>query len=85
MNPQQNHSGAGDSLFGSDPISSHTYKEQAYRLIKDAIIYRKMKVGVVYSQDGICADMQISRTPVREALLDGGSAAGFVLENQGKQ
>ena len=70
MNPQQNHPGAGDSLFGSDPISSHTYKEQAYRLIKDAIIYRKMKVGVVYSQDGICADMQISRTPVREALLE---------------
>ena len=70
MNPQQNHSGAGDSLFGSDPISSHTYKEQAYRLIKDAIIYRKMKVGVVYSQDGICVDMQISRTPVREALLE---------------
>lgn len=70
MNPHQNNAETGDSLFGSDAITSRTYKEQAYRLIKDAIIYRKMKVGVVYSQDGICADMQISRTPVREALLE---------------
>ena len=70
MNPHQNQTPDGGPLFGSDPITSSTYKEQAYRLIKDAILYRKMKVGVVYSQDGICADMQISRTPVREALLE---------------
>lgn len=70
MSPNKNQIEAQSPFFGSEPIASSTYKDQAYRLIKDAILYRKMKVGAFYSQDGICADMQISRTPVREALLE---------------
>lgn len=51
-------------------ISTSTYKRQAYEIIKDAILYRRLKVGVVYSQDSICAELNISRTPVREALIE---------------
>lgn len=47
-----------------------TYKQKAYQLIKDAILYRRLKVGEVYSQDGLCTELGISRTPVREALLE---------------
>lgn len=51
-------------------ILPSTYKQKAYQLIKDAILYRRLKVGTVYSQDGLCAELGISRTPVREALLE---------------
>lgn len=47
-----------------------TYKEQAYNLIKDAIIYQRFRPDAIYSQDGICQELGISRTPVREALLE---------------
>lgn len=56
-------------LLGESEISSLTLKEQAYHLIKDGILYHKLQVGAVYSQDAICSDLGISRTPVREALL----------------
>lgn len=51
-------------------ILPSTYKQKAYQLIKDAILYRRLQVGTVYSQDGLCAELGISRTPVREALLE---------------
>ena len=47
-----------------------TYKEMAYQLIKEAILYQRLKAGEVYSQDGLCTDFGINRTPVREALLE---------------
>jgi len=47
-----------------------TYKEMAYQLIKEAILYQRLKAGEVYSQDGLCTDLGINRTPVREALLE---------------
>ena len=51
-------------------ISTSTYKDQSYEMIKNAILYRKLKVGEIYSQDSICSELGISRTPVREALLE---------------
>lgn len=62
--------GAPKGLLGADAIVTNTYKDQAYRLIKDAIIYKKLTLGSVYSQDMLCAELKISRTPVREALLE---------------
>lgn len=62
--------GAPKGLLGANAIVSNTYKDQAYRLIKDAIIYKNLKLGNVYSQDILCAELKISRTPVREALLE---------------
>lgn len=47
-----------------------TYKEQAYRLIKEAIIFQRLKPDEMYSQEEICKELGISRTPVREALLE---------------
>lgn len=57
-------------FFGTQTIATPTYKEQAYHLIKEAIIYRRLQVGTVYSQDSLCTDLGISKTPVREALLE---------------
>lgn len=60
-----------ESLFPEESLTlPSTYKQKAYQLIKDAILYRRLKVGNVYSQDGLCAELKISRTPVREALLE---------------
>ena len=59
----------------SDQIATLTYKQQAYKLIKTAILYQKMKTDTIYSQDSICHALNISRTPVREAFLE--------LQNEG--
>lgn len=54
----------------NDQIDTLTYKQQAYKLIKTAILYQKMRTDTIYSQDAICHELNISRTPVREALLE---------------
>ena len=61
-----------DSTFlgENETILTPTYKEQAYDLLKEAILYRRLKMDEVYSQDGLCTALKISRTPVREALLE---------------
>lgn len=64
-------------------IKTHTFKEQAYKLIKEAILYQKFKSGVIYSQEAICQELGISRTPVREALLEL-QKEGYILFCRGK-
>lgn len=62
---------AATGIFSNHPhIVTPTYKEQAYNLIKDAIIYQRFREDAIYSQEGICQELGISRTPVREALLE---------------
>ena len=56
------------SLLGSGKIHTATYKNQAYDLIKDAILYNRFRVDAIYSQEAICNELGLSRTPVREAL-----------------
>lgn len=51
-------------------IRTLTYKDQAYELIKQAILYQKFEMNSIYSQETICQALGISRTPVREALLE---------------
>ena len=51
-------------------IRTLTYKDQAYELIKQAILYQKFEMNNIYSQETICQALGISRTPVREALLE---------------
>ena len=55
---------------GHGQIKTPTYKEQAYRLIKEAILYQRFQADTIYSQEAICQELGISRTPVREALLE---------------
>ena len=58
-----------DTLLGKF-IKTLSYKEQAYNLIKDAILFNKFRIGAIYSQESICNELGISRTPVREALIE---------------
>lgn len=51
-------------------VNASTYKEEAYHRIKDAILFHRLEVGVMYSQESICNELGINRTPVREALLE---------------
>lgn len=51
------------------PIKSETFTVQTYRLLRTAILTHELKTGEVYSQDQISEMLNISRTPVREALL----------------
>lgn len=44
-------------------------KEQAYFAIREAIINRGIQKGQIYSEQWFADSFQISRTPVREALL----------------
>ena len=55
---------------GHGQIKTPTYKEQAYRLLKEAILYQRFQADTIYSQEAICQELGISRTPVREALLE---------------
>lgn len=73
-----------DKLFdGQDVGATPSYKEQAYRLIKDAILFNRFRTGAVYSQENICKELGISRTPVREALLEL-QKDGYVIFARGK-
>ena len=56
------------SLLGTRKIHTETYKNQAYDLIKNAILYNRFRVDAIYSQEAICTELGISRTPVREAI-----------------
>ena len=51
------------------PINAETYTTQTYNFLRAAILRRELKEGEVYSQDQISAMLNVSRTPVREALL----------------
>lgn len=73
-----------EELFGGQEVgATPSYKEQAYRLIKEAILFNRFRVGAIYSQDDICKELGISRTPVREALLEL-QKDGYVSFSRGK-
>lgn len=44
-------------------------KKQAYEAIRTAILQRELRRGLIYSEQWFADRFQISRTPVREALL----------------
>ncbi len=62
---------ASNDLFGTEKInvSKSLLKNQAYELIKTAIINNRIKPDTIYSQGFLSENLGISRTPVREALL----------------
>jgi DNA-binding GntR family transcriptional regulator len=52
-------------------------KEMAFQSIKAAILSQKLVPGQVYNEQGLAKELGISKTPVREALLDL-SIKGFI-------
>lgn len=52
-------------------------KEVAFQSLKEAILSDKLKKGEVYNEQALAKELGISKTPVREALLDL-AAKGFV-------
>lgn len=70
-------------LSGGETITVKSMKDQAYALIKDAILYHKLTAGEIYSQETLCTELGISRTPVREALLEL-QLEGYVSFSRGK-
>ena len=76
--------GSVEGIFsGHGQVKTPTYKEQAYKLIKEAVLYQKFKPDAIYSQEAICQELGISRTPVREALLEL-QKEGYLLFCRGK-
>lgn len=65
------------NIFGSQKIntSKSLLKNQAYDLLKNAIINNHINPDTIYSQESLSQSLGISRTPVREALLQ--------LQNEG--
>lgn len=70
-------------LLKGGTISPTTMKQQAYDLLKDAILYRRLQIGITYSRDALCSELSISRTPVREALLEL-QQEGYIMFMRGK-
>lgn len=50
-------------------IRKISYKDQVYEHLKQAIIMGDMKTGEIYSEQMIADKLEVSRTPVREAIL----------------
>ncbi len=44
--------------------------KMAFNVLRDSILSNELTTGVVYNEKGLANDLGISRTPVREALLE---------------
>jgi DNA-binding GntR family transcriptional regulator len=49
---------------------SPSLKDQAFESIREAILGGRLKPGILYKEQGIAGELGISKTPVREALLE---------------
>lgn len=58
------------NVINKKRASTPSFKDKAYKQIKDAILFNRFRVGAVYSQESICNELKISLTPLREALLE---------------
>jgi DNA-binding GntR family transcriptional regulator len=45
-------------------------KELAFQSIKDAIFANRLKPGETYTEQGVASELGVSKSPVREALID---------------
>lgn len=57
-------------MYISERYAKETGKEFALRVIKDNIIHLQLAPGMVVSANELAAELGISRTPVREALIE---------------
>ena len=57
-----------DSVFPL--MHTKSLKEQAYELLRSAIIAGRLDPGSLYNETDLAQRLGVSRTPVREALLE---------------
>ena len=50
-------------------IKKVSYKDQVYQYLKHAIIKGELQTGVIYSEQQFADKLEVSRTPVREAVI----------------
>jgi DNA-binding GntR family transcriptional regulator len=60
----------GTADTGLIPLTRSSFREQALREIRAGIIIGTIESGRIYSARALAADLGVSATPVREALLD---------------
>ena len=46
-----------------------SYKEQVYQYLKTALIKGELRTGEIYSEQQLADQLNVSRTPVREAVM----------------
>ncbi|MDD3138251.1 MAG: GntR family transcriptional regulator [Lachnospiraceae bacterium] len=51
-------------------FARETSREYAYRILKDNIIMLELEPGSLVSENALAAELGLSRTPVREALIE---------------
>ena len=57
-------------MFISERLPRETGRDYAIRILKDNIVRLELKPGSMVSENELASEMGISRTPVREALID---------------
>lgn len=57
-------------ILGKEPIKLATIKEQVYEIIKDKILSGELKSGDWLQESKLAESLNVSRSPVREALKD---------------
>ena len=57
-------------MYIEERKEEETGRDYAYRIIRNNIIYRELKPGVMLSEKEIGDQLGLSRTPVREALIE---------------
>ena len=75
--------GREESLWQRSCLADRMWGPRPLIKNKEAILFNRFRVGAIYSQDDICKELGISRTPVREALLEL-QKDGYVSFSRGK-
>lgn len=57
-------------MVNLERLAGETARDYAFRVIKDNIVSLELKPGTLVSENEIAMELGISRTPVREAIID---------------
>lgn len=57
-------------MVNLERLAGETARDYAFRVIKDNVVSLELKPGTLVSENEIAMELGISRTPVREAIID---------------
>ncbi|MCR5733635.1 MAG: GntR family transcriptional regulator [Lachnospiraceae bacterium] len=57
-------------MLVTDRLSQESAKDYAFRVLRENIVSLKLKPGTLVSENEMATELGLSRTPVREALID---------------